>query len=213
MMRSVFRARSVSVLVLASVGLLAACGSSSEVAAQTAPAATAGTGSDAMSAGASGSEHSMSATAGGVTAGASMPGEATNDAASAASSMAADAMSCDASMTTSGHATADGPLTAAASLAALRKAGWTAKPVTGMPHTASGVAQVGYLELTSPCGAEIDVQFLATPADAAKELTAAAKSMPGLHGTVINNALVFSRGDGMVMISTKTLAALRPLLR
>ena len=106
-----------------------------------------------------------------------------------------------------------GALTPAASLAALAKAGWMPKAVAGMPHTASGVPQVGYLEVTSPGGLGIDVQFLRTAAAAVAELAAAEKSMAGCHGSTVKNAMVFSRGDGKAAIPARTLAALTALLR
>lgn len=87
------------------------------------------------------------------------------------------------------------------------------KSVTGMPHTASGVTQIGYLELTSPDGFGVDVQFMPNASDARTELAAAEKSMPGCHGKTVGNALVFSRGDGHLVIPPKTLKDVKGLLR
>ncbi|MFN2607919.1 MAG: hypothetical protein ABR511_08475 [Acidimicrobiales bacterium] len=76
------------------------------------------------------------------------------------------------------------------SLPSLLGGGFAAERAPGMPDTLAGVRQVDYLQTTAPDGRRIDLQFLETPAAAAREHDAAAARTRGFHGAVAGNVLV-----------------------
>ncbi|MCA1683007.1 MAG: hypothetical protein LC685_03300 [Actinobacteria bacterium] len=76
------------------------------------------------------------------------------------------------------------------SLASLVAGGWKADRAPGMPDTLAGVRQVDYLETSAPDGRRIDLQFLESPAAAARERDAAAARTKGFRGTVAGNVVV-----------------------
>lgn len=98
------------------------------------------------------------------------------------------------------------------SQAALRRAGWMATSGAGMADTYSHVPQTAFLSLVAPNGDRLEVQFLASAGDAAKELSAAHSVAPAFHGRVIGNALVFASPDGTTTAKDGDIAALTPLL-
>ncbi len=84
--------------------------------------------------------------------------------------------------------------------------------VAGMPHTVSGAPQLGYLQTTSPTGAEIDLQLFATHAQASSEAAAAQRTLAGFHATAISDLIAFSRGNGRQLLSAAELRRLRSAL-
>lgn len=121
--------------------------------------------------------------------------------------MAAGLVACgkDGGDTPAGHFTPNATTTA------LKKADWTVKSSKG--GTVSKVTQTGFLELTSPDGTKIDVQFIDSDDAAKSEFEAAKKKIDNFHGTVDHNAIIFTAPLGATDVPGAELNAVRDLLR
>ncbi len=104
------------------------------------------------------------------------------------------------------------PAQVSATEGSLRAAGWQVHQVAGMPHTVSGAPQVGYLQVTSPAGAQLDLQVFAAAAQASTEAAAAQAKLPGFHASPIGDLIAFSRGNGRQSLTVAELSALRSAL-
>ena len=100
-----------------------------------------------------------------------------------------------------------------ASLASLRKGGWTGTETAGMPRTLTKARQVGYLAVTNPAGHQLDMQFFEDASKASAELAAASKQLAGFRGASLANAMVFAPPDGKRDLQTGDLDALEKLLK
>lgn len=103
--------------------------------------------------------------------------------------------------------------TAQLSIDSLTAHGWKAASAGGMPNTASGLPQVGYLEMTSPQGHRLDGQFMTDPSAATKEAAAVLAQDPAFTSVVIGNVLVFVPPNGADPVAAADQAALASLLR
>jgi hypothetical protein len=95
---------------------------------------------------------------------------------------------------------------------ALRAAGWTVHPGPGMNPIAGG-HQIAWLDITSPHGDALSLQFLTNGDHAKRELAAATKQSRTVHGATIGDVLVFERPDGATPVPPPLLDQLRQLLR
>lgn len=103
-----------------------------------------------------------------------------------------------------GHFTPDATTTA------LEDAGWTVKSSKG--GTVKDVIQTGFLELTSPAGTLIDVQFIDSDEAAEQEFEAAVKEISGFQGSVDRNAIIFIAPLGASAVPASDLDELLGLL-
>jgi hypothetical protein len=95
---------------------------------------------------------------------------------------------------------------------ALRAAGWTVHAGPGMNPIAGG-RQIAWLDIFSPHGDALSLQFLTDADHAKRELAAATRQSRTFHGATIGNVLVFERPDGATPVPPALLDRLRQLLR
>lgn len=105
----------------------------------------------------------------------------------------------------------------AASQSALREAGWRAELGQGMSPLAGG-KQLGWLDVVSPGGTKISLQFLESDSKAVDELAAIRKGVEGVKpdpafaGVAIGNVLALSAPNGRRALGPSTVTDLRGLL-
>lgn len=82
---------------------------------------------------------------------------------------------------------------------AMKGAGWTTRVTAGMPLTYTGAKQVAYLDTTAPDGAQIDLQFMDTPAHATAEYAVAHQH--NYNGAAVGNVLIIGHTIGQSVTS------------
>ena len=116
-----------------------------------------------------------------------------------------------------GSSTSTPSYDATASQAPLTKAGWKVKTGTGMRPLAGG-KQLGWLDLVSPTGTKISLQFLESSGKAKDELAAihagvsGVKADPSFRGTTVGNVLAFTTPTGRQELSAIVVSDLGKLL-